>query len=77
MAASESSVHRLLDPDGELERAFIGEFLRTQGHDARSLDTLADDERTRLHEAASAYASGKLAEIRARAHFVHQLHGEA
>lgn len=63
------------DPEGQLERAFIDEFLRTHGHDARSVAALSADERIRLLQEASVHACARLAEIEARAHFVHELHG--
>ena len=63
------------DPEGRLERALIDEFLRIHGHDATSLASLPADERTRLLQEASVHACARLAEIEARAHFVHELHG--
>jgi hypothetical protein len=62
------------DPEGQLEQAFIDEFLRIRGHDSRSVDTLPVDERKHLLTEASVYAASKLAEIDARARFVHGLH---
>jgi hypothetical protein len=64
------------DPEGELERALIDEYLRSLGHDKRSVEALPEPEQRRLLEAASVYAAGKLTEIEARAHFVHDLHGD-
>ena len=63
------------DPEGQLERALIDEFLRTHGHDARSVAALPADERIRLLQDASVHACARLTEIEARAHFVHELHG--
>jgi hypothetical protein len=63
------------DPEGQLERALIDEFLRMHGHDATSVASLPAEERTRLLQAASVHACARLAEIEARAHFVHELHG--
>lgn len=76
MTDSESSSPPLQDPEGQLERALIDEFLRTRGHDARSVKTLAEDERKQLLRDASVYAAAKLTEIEARARFVHELHGD-
>jgi hypothetical protein len=64
------------DPEGELERALIDEFLLMRGHDQRSVDALPEPEQKRLLEEASVYAAGKLTEIDARARFVHELHGD-
>ena len=75
MSTTESSPRPLQDPEGQLERALIDEFLRTRGHDSRSVETLPDDERKRLLQDASVHAAGKLTEIEARARFVHELHG--
>ena len=59
---TESDPPPLQDPERQLERALIDEFLRVRGHDARSVE-------------ASVHAASKLAEIEARARFVHELHG--
>jgi len=61
-------------PDAQLEQAFIDAFLRARGHDATSVERLPENERKRLLEDASIYAAGKLTEVEARAHFVHELH---
>ena len=63
------------DPEGQLERALIDEFLRVHGHNATSVASLPAEERTRLLQAASIHACARLTEIEARAHFVHELHG--
>lgn len=65
----------LQDPEGQLERALIDEFLRMRGHDATSVASLPAGERIRLLQEASVHASARLTEIEARAHFVHELHG--
>jgi len=74
MTTSEHDRAPLQAPEAQLERAFIDEFLRTRGHDTNSVEQLPADERKRLLEDASVYAGGKLSEIEARAHFVHELH---
>lgn len=66
----------LQDPEGQLERALIDEFLRARGYDSASLDTLPVDERTRLLQEASVFAGARLTEIEARARYVHELHGK-
>ena len=60
-----------------LESALIDEFLRQSGCDPATVGDLQVEERERLMKAASAYASGKLAEVEARAHFVRDIHGDA
>lgn len=63
------------DPEGELEQTFIREFLRGRGHDDASVNALSDRERSALLAEAAKYAAVKLAEVEARAHFVHEIHG--
>ena len=62
------------DPDGQLERAFIDEYLRRHGHDPAAIRLLPHAEAITLLEAASVYAGGKLAELESRAHYVHDIH---
>ncbi len=76
MNDKESNPPRLQDPAAQLERALIDEFLRTRGYDSHSVETLPDDDRKRLLQEASTYAAAKLTEVEARAHFVHELHGD-
>jgi hypothetical protein len=66
----------MTDPEARLEQALIDEFLKLRGHDAPSLTRLPASDRQRLQREASIYAAAKLAEIAARAHFVHELHGD-
>jgi hypothetical protein len=65
----------LENPERQLEDALIQEFLLARGYDSRALDALPDEDRTRLLTEASVHAAGKLAEVEARAHFVHEVHG--
>jgi hypothetical protein len=67
----------LTDRFAQLERAFIEEFLRLQGHDRVTLSTLPDEQRHALLAAASTYAATKLAEIESRAHYIHDIYGTA
>lgn len=69
-------VSSLQNPQRQLERALIDEFLRRQGYEPAQADLLPEPQRTLLMTQASAYASGKLAEVDARAHLVHELHGD-
>ena len=64
----------LEDPEGPLETALIEEFLRARGLDSVVLQTLPPDTAKRVLTEASVYAATKLAEIEARAHFVHEIH---
>ena len=62
-------------PEGQLEQTLIREFLHARGYDMRALEALPEEDRKRLLTDASTYAAGKLAEVEARAHFVHDMHG--
>ncbi len=62
------------DPASTLERAFIAEYLERRGHTAASLHDLPDTEATLLMKEASIYASARLSEVEARAHYVHDIH---
>ena len=63
------------DPEGGLESALIDEFLRLHGYDTRSLSALPDEQSRTILRAASRYADEKLAEVRARATYVKDIHG--
>jgi len=63
------------DPNGLLELALIDEFLLSRGQDPTRLHELPDDQRRRLLSAAARHAAARLAEMEARAHYVHDLHG--
>jgi hypothetical protein len=75
MNAERSELAAPEDPQGQLERAFIDEFLRLRGHDRVSLKSLPEQQVNLLMKQASVYASGKLSEVESRAHFVHEIHG--
>jgi hypothetical protein len=65
---------RMEDPHAQIEMAFIAEYLRSQGYSYEMLHELPEDEATRLMKEASLYASTKLMEMEARAHFVEEIH---
>jgi hypothetical protein len=73
MTVLNSEVHPMEDPEGQLERALIEEFLLAHGHAPSAVSALPEDQRRRLLEAASVHAAGRLAEIQARAHYVHEM----
>jgi hypothetical protein len=64
-------------PLGQLERAFIDAYVRSQGHDPAHLDALPEGERDALLKAASIHASAKLSEVEARSHLLKDLHDGA
>jgi hypothetical protein len=68
-------VSPLEDPMSGLERSLIEEFLAQH-----SFVTDTDSQLTELEEAellirARTYAAGRLAEVEARAHYLHEIHG--
>lgn len=62
------------DPEATLERAFIAEFLGRHGHTISTIHNLPEAQATALMKEASIYASAKLTEVDARAHYVHDIH---
>jgi hypothetical protein len=64
-------------PLEDLERHMISAYLAGAGHDLESLLARGDDDVRRLFAEASRYVSAKLSEVEARAHYLHELHGEA
>jgi phosphoketolase len=67
---------RLQDLHAELERALINEYLRGRGFEPASLRDRDDPEAHLLLAEASTYAAGRLTEVEARAHYVHDLHAK-
>lgn len=76
MADKNMDVNPMEDPEAQLERAFIDEYLKLHGHDAETVRLLPEAQMITLLEAASTYAAGKLAEFEARAHYVHDIHAK-
>ena len=74
MTTLDTDARAMQDPEGRLERAFIDQFLRARGLDADALRALPQDEVKHVLSEASSYAASKLAEVEARAHFVHEVH---
>ena len=75
MSREPSDTPPMQDKYAQLERAFIDEFLRANGYDTRTVLTLPDDQRLALLTHAAEYAAVKLAEVEARAHYIHDIHG--
>ena len=65
----------IADPNAGLERAMIEEFIRRRGYDPSTLQELPEEVRVRVQAEASTHAASRLAEMEARAHYVHDLHG--
>jgi hypothetical protein len=62
------------DPQADLERALIEDYLRERGCDLATIDLKTPGERRTLLVQAAQYAAVKLAEIDARAAYVEELH---
>jgi hypothetical protein len=69
-----SDAPRLQDLHADLERTLINEYLRGRGHDPDRLRDRDDAEAHLLLTEASTYAAGRLTEVEARAHYVHDIH---
>jgi hypothetical protein len=74
MTTNEPIARPLEDPEGPLARALREEFLRARGLDEAALRAMPEAAAKRLLADASVYAATKLAEVEARAHFVHEIH---
>jgi hypothetical protein len=70
----EANAASIDDPLAALEITLIEEFLAQNGFTRDSLARLPPPEAARLLSAASEYASLRLAEIEARAHYVGEMH---
>lgn len=66
----------LEEPLAELERRLMSEYVAAAGHDLHNLLARHDEEARTLLTEASRYATAKLAEVEARSHYLHELHGE-
>jgi hypothetical protein len=67
----------LEDPQAKLERALIEEYLKERGCSLATVNTKPPTEGKALLAQASLYAAGRLAEIDARAAYVHRIHDGA
>jgi hypothetical protein len=65
----------LVDLIAELERALINEYLASHGYDPLTAASLSEEAQRALFKEASLYASAKLCEVEARAHYVQDIHG--
>lgn len=64
------------DPNAMLEKALIEEFLKQKGYTHEDLKKLPAEIVEQLMKEASRYASLKMEEVEARAHFVKELHDD-
>jgi hypothetical protein len=66
----------LHEPLADVERHLIDAYLSGAGSSLDELLGRTDQNARRLLAEASRHASGKLSEIEARSHYLHELHGE-
>ena len=69
-------VRPMEDQQAHLEQALIDDFIRLRGHDPARINELPTAERDQLLRQATTHAAAKLAEVEARAHYVHEIHGD-
>jgi hypothetical protein len=62
------------DMHAHLEQSLIEAYLKGKGYTLEDLKKLPEAEAKQLMKEASIYASGKLAELEERAHFLRELH---
>jgi hypothetical protein len=62
------------DPQAQLARSYIEEYLRSKSFTTKSLRDLPEAEARRLRVEASTYAALKLAEVETRAHMMGEIH---
>jgi hypothetical protein len=75
MSTEENNDQPLIeDMHASLEMALIEEYLREKGYTLKTLRKLQQAEFKQFMKEASTYASGKLAELEERAHFLQELH---
>lgn len=65
------------DPNAVVENALIKEYLQEHGYSHESLKKFPPKLVKRIMQEASQYASLKMEEVEARAHFVKELHDDA
>jgi hypothetical protein len=65
------------DRNAILEKALIETYLQGKGYTLEDLKSLPEEAAEKLMKEASQYASLKLEEVEARAHFIKELHDDA
>jgi hypothetical protein len=66
----------MFSPLEQLEQSLIAEYIQAKGYDPQKLAEVSPDVRVKLLIEASVYASGKLVEVEARSHYLHDVHGD-
>ena len=73
MTDKNTGVRPIEDPQAQLERALMDEYIKLHGYDPESVRLRPEAEVMTLLEAASTYAAGRLAEFESRAHYIHDI----
>ena len=76
-AKSYEQTEPMEDPNTLLENALIKEYLKEKGYSHEDLKKLPADLVEKLMKEATQYASLKMEEVQARAHFINDLHEDA
>jgi hypothetical protein len=71
----ERQTDMLPPPGGELEHAYINEYLLGLGYKPEDLKALPAAQRHDLMCAASMYASTRMADVETRSHLIEEMHG--
>ena len=74
---TDTTTRPLRAPLASLERQFLAAYVAGAGHDLQQLLARDDEVAQRLLAEASRYASARLSEIDARAHYLQGLHGRS
>jgi len=77
MTARTEQAESFEDPNALLENALIEEYLHEKGYSMEDFRKLPTDVVEKLMKEASQYASLRMEEVEARAHFVNELHSDA
>jgi hypothetical protein len=75
MTRTDDDTPRLDAPLAEVEHHLMAAYVAGAGHSLDALRARTDPAARALLAEASQYASGRLSEIEARSHYVHELHG--
>ena len=73
--AEDTDPRAIEEPLAELERRLINDYLEGAGHDPAALRARGDAMARSLLTDAASYASTRLSEVEARAHYVRSLRG--
>jgi hypothetical protein len=75
MAIDRTAIPPLEEPQAELERRIIDDYIRALGHDPAALRARTDEAARAILVGASTYAATRLSEVEARSHYVRDIHG--